>query len=130
MNGAALRAAISSRLRIDPAKVALVKLRYFAGLTVPQAAAALGVAPRTADFLWAYAKSWLLRRIEGPRRPYAPADRPAPEHSAPVARSGAGRRTALRRPGEGPAMTERDVFITALQQDDLDARRLADSQRR
>lgn len=44
---------------------ALVKLRYFAGLTIRQAADALGVSPRTADSLWAYAKSWLLQQIEG-----------------------------------------------------------------
>jgi RNA polymerase sigma factor (TIGR02999 family) len=51
----------------DPQAAELVKLRYFAGLTIPQAAAALGIAPRTADFLWAYAKSWLLQRIETDR---------------------------------------------------------------
>ncbi len=43
----------------------LVKLRYFAGFTVKQAAEVLGVAPRTADFLWAYAKAWLLQRMQG-----------------------------------------------------------------
>ena len=37
----------------------LVKLRYFAGLTLPEAAAALGISSRTADRLWAYAKAWL-----------------------------------------------------------------------
>ncbi len=37
----------------------LVKLRYFAGLTLPEAAAAMGISPRTADRLWAYAKAWL-----------------------------------------------------------------------
>jgi RNA polymerase sigma factor (TIGR02999 family) len=45
----------------DPQAAELVKLRHFAGLTVPEAAAALGVAPRTADFLWAYARAFLLR---------------------------------------------------------------------
>jgi RNA polymerase sigma factor (TIGR02999 family) len=49
----------------DPQAAELVNLRYFAGLTIPQAAEALGVAPRTADFLWAYARAWLLRKIEG-----------------------------------------------------------------
>jgi DNA-directed RNA polymerase specialized sigma24 family protein len=49
----------------DPQAAELVKLRYFAGMTVPEAAEALGVAPRTADFLWAYAKAWLLQKIEG-----------------------------------------------------------------
>lgn len=37
----------------------LVKLRYFAGLTIEQAAEALGVAPSTASADWVYAKSWL-----------------------------------------------------------------------
>jgi DNA-directed RNA polymerase specialized sigma24 family protein len=43
----------------------LVKLRYFAGLTVAEAARVLGVAPRTADFLWAYARAFLLRALGG-----------------------------------------------------------------
>jgi RNA polymerase sigma factor (TIGR02999 family) len=44
----------------------LVQLRYFAGLTLPDAAEALGMAPRTAGRLWAYARAWLRREIEGP----------------------------------------------------------------
>ncbi len=42
----------------------LVKLRYFAGLTLPQAACAMGVSTRTADRLWAYAKAWLHTELE------------------------------------------------------------------
>jgi RNA polymerase sigma factor (TIGR02999 family) len=49
----------------DAVKAELVKLRYFAGLTIPQAAAALGIAPSTADKYWAYAKSWLKLEIDG-----------------------------------------------------------------
>ena len=49
----------------DPQAAELVKLRYFAGLTIPQAAEALGVSPRHADFLWAYARAWLLRALGG-----------------------------------------------------------------
>lgn len=49
----------------DPQAAELVKLRYFAGLTIPQAAEALGVSPRQADFLWAYARAWLLRALGG-----------------------------------------------------------------
>ncbi len=49
----------------DPQAAELVKLRYFAGLTIPQAAEALGVSPRRADFLWAYARAWLLRALGG-----------------------------------------------------------------
>jgi RNA polymerase sigma factor (TIGR02999 family) len=41
----------------------LVKLRYFAGLTTPEAAEALGVAPRTAERLWTFAKAWLYREL-------------------------------------------------------------------
>ena len=47
----------------DPQAEKLVRLRYFAGLTIPQAAEALGVSPRTADSLWAYARAWLLRYL-------------------------------------------------------------------
>jgi RNA polymerase sigma factor (TIGR02999 family) len=50
--------------RIDPAKAALVKLRYFAGLTVPEAADALGIAPSTADRHWAYARAWLHAELK------------------------------------------------------------------
>src|SRR5437660_5268783 len=43
----------------DPRKAELVKLRFFAGLTAEQAAAALGVSTSTAEKDWAYARSWL-----------------------------------------------------------------------
>lgn len=51
----------------DPACAELVKLRFFAGLTLDEAAATLGVVRRTADRYWAFARSWLyaaLRRDE------------------------------------------------------------------
>ena len=47
----------------DPQAAALVELRYFAGLSIPDAAAALGIAPRTADRVWAYARAWLRADI-------------------------------------------------------------------
>jgi RNA polymerase sigma factor (TIGR02999 family) len=49
----------------DPLKANLVKLRYFAGLTLPEAAAALGLSERTAGRHWAYARAWLRRAVEG-----------------------------------------------------------------
>ncbi len=52
----------------DPQAAALVKLRYFAGMSIPDAAAALGVAPRTADRLWAYARAWLRTAIGDPEQ--------------------------------------------------------------
>ncbi len=42
-----------------PAKAELVKLRYFAGCTLDEAAKLLGISPREADRVWAYAKTWL-----------------------------------------------------------------------
>jgi RNA polymerase sigma factor (TIGR02999 family) len=46
----------------------LVQLRYFAGLTLPEAAEAMDMAPRTAGRLWAYARAWLRREMEGGER--------------------------------------------------------------
>jgi RNA polymerase sigma factor (TIGR02999 family) len=42
----------------------LVKLRYYAGLTIPQAAEALGVSTTTADRYWAYARAWLHAELK------------------------------------------------------------------
>jgi RNA polymerase sigma factor (TIGR02999 family) len=47
----------------DATAAQLVKLRYFSGLTIPQAAEVLGVSARTADRLWVYARAWLFRQI-------------------------------------------------------------------
>src|SRR5262245_48111598 len=51
---------------VDPQAAELVKLRYFAGLSVPEAAEALGLTTRTAERLWAYARAWLRRALGGP----------------------------------------------------------------
>lgn len=50
----------------DPLKAQLVKLRYFAGLTLAEAAAALGLSERTAGRHWAFARAWLRREVEEP----------------------------------------------------------------
>lgn len=47
----------------DFAAAQLVKLRYFAGLTMPEAAAALGMPLRTAERNWTYARTWLCREL-------------------------------------------------------------------
>jgi RNA polymerase sigma factor (TIGR02999 family) len=55
----ALDEALKKLEQRDRRKAELVKLRYFAGLTIDEAAQALGVAPSTANADWVYAKSWL-----------------------------------------------------------------------
>jgi RNA polymerase sigma factor (TIGR02999 family) len=61
----ALDEALTRLALTDPQVAELVKLRYFAALPLKQAAAALGIAPRTADFLWAYAKAFLVKELRG-----------------------------------------------------------------
>ena len=60
-----LDAALEKLAREDPESAQLVKLRFFAGLTIPQAAQALGVSPRKADLLWSYSRAWLRRELAG-----------------------------------------------------------------
>ena len=50
--------------QVDKLKANLVKLRYFAGLTIPQAAEALGISAATADRYWAYARAWLHAELK------------------------------------------------------------------
>ena len=49
----------------DPAKAELLRLSYFAGLSIEDAATALGVSVATAKRRWAYARAWLFREVEG-----------------------------------------------------------------
>jgi RNA polymerase sigma factor (TIGR02999 family) len=56
-------AALQKLVLEDPLAENLVKLRYFVGMTLPEAAEALSISPRTADRLWAYARSWLREEI-------------------------------------------------------------------
>jgi RNA polymerase sigma factor (TIGR02999 family) len=46
-----------------PESAAVVRLRFFAGLTIVQTAEALGVSDRTVDRLWLYARAWLRREL-------------------------------------------------------------------
>lgn len=50
---------------IEPQKAALVKLRYFVGMTNIQAAESLGISATTADRYWTYARAWLQRELRG-----------------------------------------------------------------
>jgi RNA polymerase sigma factor (TIGR02999 family) len=52
----------------DPRAAELVKLRFFAGLTGDQSAEVLGMSPRAADSLWAYARAWLFEKLQAQNR--------------------------------------------------------------
>jgi RNA polymerase sigma factor (TIGR02999 family) len=65
----ALDDALAALGREYPACAELVKLRFFAGLTLADAAAALGLARRTADRTWAYARAWLYDALKPPDEP-------------------------------------------------------------
>jgi len=61
----ALDEALTKLETTDKSAAELVRLRFFAGLPLPEVAEVLGVSSRTADRLWAYARAWLHREIHG-----------------------------------------------------------------
>jgi RNA polymerase sigma factor (TIGR02999 family) len=48
---------------LDPVRAELVKLRFFAGLTMPEVAVTLGISLATAERYWAFARSWLYAEM-------------------------------------------------------------------
>jgi RNA polymerase sigma factor (TIGR02999 family) len=58
--------ALAGLAAADAQAAELVKLRYFAGLSIPEVAEILNISPRSADRLWAYARAWLRRAIGEP----------------------------------------------------------------
>jgi RNA polymerase sigma factor (TIGR02999 family) len=61
----ALDAALTRLAAEDPQAAKLVELRHFTGLSVAEAAQALGISPRTADRVWAFARAWLHQELAG-----------------------------------------------------------------
>ena len=59
-----VHAALERFETVAPRKAQLVKLRYFAGFTLPAAADILGISRSTAEADWTYAKAWLKREME------------------------------------------------------------------
>lgn len=60
-----LDAALDRLKTLDPQAVELVHLRYFVGLSIPEAACLLEISPRTANRLWSFARAWLHQEIAG-----------------------------------------------------------------
>ena len=71
----ALDEALNKLDQKDPVKAKLVKLRYFAGMTIEEAAAVLEISTATAKRYWSYARAWLYREIGG--------EKPGPSKSPP-----------------------------------------------
>ena len=61
----ALDEALARLEQLDPVKARLVTLRYFAGLTIEQAAEALGISRVTAHRYWTFARAWLHQQMAG-----------------------------------------------------------------
>ena len=61
----ALDAALTKLAETDKQAAELVQLRYYAGPPIREVAEILGISPRTADRLWAFARAWLHQEIEG-----------------------------------------------------------------
>ena len=59
----ALDAALTRLEAEDPQAAKLVELRHFTGLSIAEAAQALGISPRTADRVWSFARAWLHREL-------------------------------------------------------------------
>jgi len=64
----AIHEALDELAGLDPRKAELVKLRYFAGLTIEDAADALGISPATAKRDWTFSRAWLARKIQTVRK--------------------------------------------------------------
>ena len=75
----ALDEAISRLEGVEPQAAQVVKLRFFAGLTVEETAQTLGISERTVKRNWQFARAWLFRALEG-----TPAE-PGSEHERPDA---------------------------------------------
>jgi RNA polymerase sigma factor (TIGR02999 family) len=65
----ALDEALHKLARHDQSAADVAQLRFFAGLALPEVAKLLGMSPRTADRLWAYARAWLHQEIQANDRP-------------------------------------------------------------
>jgi RNA polymerase sigma factor (TIGR02999 family) len=61
----ALDEALTKLAVTDRTAADLVQLRYFGGLSIPEAARVLHISPRTANRIWSYARAWLHQEIEG-----------------------------------------------------------------
>jgi RNA polymerase sigma factor (TIGR02999 family) len=74
----AVHESLDSLEAVSPESAQLVKLRYFAGFTIPEAAEILQISPRKANQIWTYARTWLLAELTDgdTQRSFAESDEP------------------------------------------------------
>jgi RNA polymerase sigma factor (TIGR02999 family) len=72
----ALNEALDRFAALEPQQAELVKLRYFVGLKIEEAAEVLGVSEATAKRWWAYARAWLFHELRSELKPIAPPSTP------------------------------------------------------
>ena len=65
----ALNEALDRLAQLEPRQAELVKLRYFVGMTIGEAAVILGISESTAKRWWAFARAWLFNEIQPPNEP-------------------------------------------------------------
>ncbi|MBN2446963.1 MAG: sigma-70 family RNA polymerase sigma factor [Phycisphaerae bacterium] len=80
----ALDEALEKLSHEDRVKAELVKLRYFTGLTVAEAGAALGISRATADRYWQFARAWLYNEINAGQPADAQDETPASDADDPI----------------------------------------------
>jgi RNA polymerase sigma factor (TIGR02999 family) len=78
----AVNDALEKFAALDPQKAELVKLRYFVGMTIEEAAEVLGISPATAKRHWAFARAWLSEEIRKQREAVANPTTPHEEGQA------------------------------------------------
>lgn len=64
----AVNEALDKLAELDRIKAELVKLRYFVGMTIPEASRVLGISEPTAKRYWSYSRAWLYQEIQNPSR--------------------------------------------------------------
>ncbi len=67
----ALDEALTRLAALKPVRAEVVKLRFFAGMTIPEIARTLGIAVPTAERYWAFARTWLYAELQGEDQPSA-----------------------------------------------------------
>ena len=107
---------------LDPKRAEVVKLRFFAGLTLPEAADAMGVSLATAERYWSFARTWLFAEL----KEEPPSDAQPKKNISDVRGFKGFRRTDRQNPAQGPPhdrpVRHQSIFLAALERPTPEAR--------